>query len=192
MRKLTIILIGLLNYTLTIGQTYSSIISDIEIYDFMNWMTVNEKKYGEEPILKRKQIYYKILDWETRNFIKGSITLDDEEDLFILDDEYLYNQEIDTIFKEQDKDYLFQQFTTIKDSIWHKSFSKSKLITDNKQKRPNRYYYSIPLFSLDKNFVIIHIKYYCGRLCAYGGYYVYKRLDKKRWIFITAVNTWIS
>lgn len=194
MKTLAIILIGFLSYALATGQTYSSVISDKEIYDFLNWMTVNDKKCSEEPKLKRKQIDYKILSWDTANFMIKDTTLIDEYSFFSIEGQYLYKKRsgTDTIFKQQDRDFLFRQFTAIKDSIWHDSFSKSKLHTNNKQTRPNIYGYSIPLFSHDKNYVIIHRVYYCGDVCAYGGYYVYRRIGEKEWVFVTAVNTWIS
>lgn len=40
-----------LNY----GQTYSSLTTDKEIYDFLNWLTKNEKKFDEAPFLKKKK-----------------------------------------------------------------------------------------------------------------------------------------
>lgn len=193
-RKLTLILFGFLNMTFAIGQTYSSVTSDKEIYDFLNWMTVNDRKYGEEPKLKRKQISYKILSWDTTNFRAKDTALINKYPNFSLDHQYIYQKRggTDTIFQQKDRDFLFKQFTAIKDTIWHDKFSKSKFLTSKKQKKPNRYYYSIPLFSVDKKYVIIHRQYYCGSLCAYGGYYVYRRLDNNKWEYVTAVNTWIS
>jgi hypothetical protein len=107
---------------------------------------------------------------------------------------YLYQKQggLDTIFKQIDRTFIYKQFTAIKDTIWHEKFSKSKLLTGQKQRRTNKYYYSIPLFSMDKKYVIIYRKYYCGDECAYGGYYVYRRLEPNKWEYITAVNTWIS
>lgn len=194
MKKMVVILFGLLSYTYSTGQTYSSVISDKEIYDFLNWMTVNDKKYSEEPKLKRKQIYFKILSWDTANFTIKDTTLIEEYPFFSMEGQYLYKRQsgTDTIFQQQDRDYLFRQFSGIKDSVWHHSFSQSKLLTNSKQIRPNRYFYSIPLFSLDKNYVIVQRVYYCGDVCAYGGYYVYRRIGKDGWVFVTAVNTWMS
>lgn len=194
LRKLTIILIGIIKFSFAIGQTYSSVTSDKEIYDFLNWMTANDKKYREEPKLKRKNIYYKILSWDTANFIAKDTVLINKYPHFSLDYQYLYQRRggTDTIFRQQDRELLFKQFTAIKDTIWHNKFSKSKLLKDKQQKKLNRYYYSIPLFTADKKYVIIHRQYYCGNLCAHGGYYVYRRLANNKWEYLTAVNTWIS
>ena len=194
LRKLTLLLIGILNFTLATGQTYSSVTSDQEIYDFLNWMTVNDSKYGEETKLKRKHIHYKILGWDTANFIIKDTALNNQFQFFSIEGGYLYQRHggTDTIFKQQDRDFIFKQFTAIKDTVWHDKFSKSKLLTNKKQKRPDRYYYSIPLFSVDRKYVIIHRIYHCGSLCAHGGYYVYRRLENNKWEYVTAVNTWIS
>jgi hypothetical protein len=191
MKKLTIILIGLLTYILAIGQTYSSITSDKEIYDFLNWVTINNKKNYRESKLRRKQICYKIFNWDESIFFTDTIQINNKQ--ILTNFFYLYKAEYggDTIFNQQDKDFIFQQFTAIKDSIWHKSFSNSRLRTHPK-KRPNRYYYSIPLFSIDKNYVVVVMEYYCGNECAYGGYYVYQRISEKKWKFVTILLPWIS
>lgn len=194
LRKLTLILILFLNCKFAVGQTYSSVTSDKEIYDFLNWMTVNDGKYEEEPKLKRKHIYHKILSWETENFITKDTALINQDQFFSIDGSYIYqrNGGTDTIFNQQDRDFIFKQFKAIKDTVWHHKFSKSKLLTTKKQKRPNRYYYSIPLFSVDRKYVIIYRKYFCGDECAYGGYYVYRRVGNNKWEYLTAVNTWMS
>ena len=88
-RKLTLILIGFLNITIAIGQTYSSVTSDKEIYDFLNWMTLNDRKYGEEPKLKRKHIYHKILSWDTTNFITKDTALIKQYQYLSIDGRYL-------------------------------------------------------------------------------------------------------
>ncbi len=173
-----------MNFTSVTGQTYSSLTTDKEIYDFLNWMTINDKKHRESPIFRRKQIYVEILSWDSSNFV-----LNEGNAGF-----YLFKSRggTDTLFKQDDRDFLYNQFLAIKDSVWHSKFSNSKLLTNKEQKKPNRYYYSIPLFSVDKNMVIVRRTYYCGNLCAYGGYYVYRRLGNNKWEYVTAVNTWIS
>jgi len=193
------------------GSSYSSVISDNEIYEFLNWMTIkNEDEYFEEPI--GRKVYYKIVKWDMENFIpKEEITININKNLFFrlfrrkeykaqllnfLEDvrsfDYLYDSKsgTDTIFKQEDRDFIFLQFTSMKDSIWHSSFSNSELVTTKELNYVR--YYSIPLFSLDRNYVIIYRSYHCGSLCAYGGYYVYRRIDKNNWVFVTSVNTWIS
>lgn len=194
MKKPILILIGFLNISFAFGQTYSTVISDQEIYEFLNWMNVNNRKYNEEPRLKQKNISQKILGWEAENFAREDTAQIPKHHIFSADGPYLYQSYCgtDTLFKQDDRDFIFSQFTGIKDSIWDTQFSEAKLLKSKNQKRPNRYYYSIPLFSLDKKYVIIQMEYYSGSLCAHGGYYVYRRLDNNGWEYVTAIITWVS
>lgn len=172
----------------SIGQTYSSIITDKEIYDFLNWLTLTEKKYDEEPRIKQKKIFYKIISWDTTRFpFKDTIKSSYIDSLFR--NFYIKGKGLDEIFMQANREFYFNQNVAIKDTIWHQRFDKSRLIKN--KICPNRYYYSIPLFSLDKKIVIINKIYYCGSECAYGGYYIYKKVDNDKWEFITA-QTWES
>lgn len=189
-----IFLTGLFCPNCILGQTYSTVITDKEIYNFLNWMTQSEKKYSEEPRLKFKQIFYRMITWDTANFIAKDTALLNKYPYFDLDDKFLFQRSsgTDTIFKHADRTFLFQQYNAIKDSVWHQPFAGSKLLKDKNQKMPNRYYYSIPLFSLDRKYVILRRHYYCGNLCAYGGYYIYKRIAENKWEYVTSIHTWIS
>lgn len=192
MQKRTFILtILILIGDLSFGQTYSSLTTDKEIYAFLNWMTKTEKKYDEAPFLKRKNIYYKMSSWDTANFVwTGTIKNSNSE----LDHQYLFKKKggSDTIFKTVDRAFLLQQYFSIKDSIWHNRFKNSKLTKNKRQIKPNRYYYSVPLFSVDKNYVVVRKTYYCGSLCAYFGYYIYRKIDKVSWELVTCVNCGMS
>jgi hypothetical protein len=175
---------------LTFGQTYSSLTTDKEIYDFLNWMTRTEKKYDEEPFLSRKIINNEISSWHKFNFIKS----DTINNYSVFDRQYLFSKQTvsDTIFNTSDSEFLLQQFLAIKDSVWHNRFQNSKLLKSKNQLIPNRYYYSIPLFSIDKKYVLVHKIYYCGRLCGYLGYYIYKKISNSRWEFMTCIRCGIS
>jgi hypothetical protein len=193
MKSATIILLCFFVFAFAKGQTYSSEISDKEIYDFLNWMTKNSGRNYEEPKLSMKHISYFIMSWDTANFIAKDTALIKKYPY--MDMQYIYRHEegLDTMFSQYDRDYLFKQFTSIKDTIWHNKFSNSTLHFKRKQVRVNIYYYSIPLFSADKNYVIVRQNYYCGSLCANGGYHVFRWLGgKKKWEYVTSVNTWMS
>jgi hypothetical protein len=187
-------LFGIFCSQFVIGQTYSTLISDKEIYDFLNYITKTDKKHREEPFLKCKQIYYKIHSWDSANFKLKDTAFNNKFPFYESESQYLFykGKGVDTMFKQEDRAFIFNQFTSIKDSIWHDPFCHSKLLKDKNQKRPNRYYYSIPLFSIDNNYVVIAMSYYCGSLCAYGGYYIYKKIGKNRWEYVVAINTWVS
>lgn len=195
LRRILIISLLFFNYSTLNAQTYSNLIDDEEIYDFLNWMTANGSRYSEETPKGARQIFHKILSWDSTNFIQATtdtIFINGAPD-FSFDFNYLYKkkQGTDTIFKQEDRDFIFKQFDAIKDSVWHKGCSASNLVT-KKKKKPNEYHYSIPLFSKGRSHVIVRQVYYCGNRCAYGGYYVYRKLDDKRWEFVTVVNAWMS
>ena len=154
-------------------------------------MTKTEKKYDEEPLLKRKNIYYKMSSWDTANFV-WTDTIKNPYSEF--DRQYLFKKRggSDTIFKTADRKYLLQQYFAINDTIWHNGFKNSKLTKNKNQVRHNRYYYSVPLFSVDKNYVVVRKTYYCGSLCAYFGYYIYRKKDKDNWEFMTCINCGMS
>jgi hypothetical protein len=169
------------------AQTYSSTTSDKEIYEFLNYITQNEKKHGEESLFQKKRVHYRIDSWDSTNFIRDTSKYESWDSW-----NYLFKREtaMDSIFSKSDKDYFFQQFLGVKDSVWHKEFSHSKLV--KQQVKPNRYYYSVPLFSLDKQYVMVKKEYYCGSLCAYGGVYVYARDGKSGWRLLMVLNSWMS
>jgi hypothetical protein len=50
---------------------------------------------------------------------------------------------------------------------------------------------AMPLFSKDRSTVIIKIGYYCGRLSAEGGTYIYKKKNGK-WVLIKTLDEWES
>ena len=193
-------------YKLTVNQTYSYLINDEEIYSFLDWLTTNEGINNIHfNVPNPKKIVNEMLMWEISNFIPQETYIPKNKNLFFrlisrlkrqeyfLDfDKYIYDSKkgTDTIFKEQDRDFLFLQFVAIKDTIWYNTFSESELVT--REEKLYIHYFSIPLFSIDKNYVIIELYYYCGTECAWGGYYVYRRLDNNNWKYITTVHQWES
>ena len=155
----------------------------------MNSLIKSDKREEEDSKFKRRRIANKIMQWDSSNFISKNKNPTDQ---FIDEYYYIYRPKyIDTTFKQVDKDFIFKQFVTVKDSIWRHGFPYSKLISAKKQKRARRYYYTIPLFSVDKQTVIIMKEFYCGDLCAYGGTYIYKKSGDK-WKLFAALNKWMS
>jgi hypothetical protein len=194
MKKFLVLTIFFFTFSFIYGQTYSTVTSDKEIYDFLNWLTANNRKFREEPKLKRKQIFNTILPWDTASFIMKDTARINKYPEFNLDYMYLYNRKsgTDTIFKQLDRDFLYKQLKAVKDTIWHEKFFKSLLLTDLEEKSLNGRYYSVPLFSIDKKYVVIQRVYVCGNECAYGGYFVYKRIKNKKWVYVTTAKAWMS
>ncbi len=194
MRNLLCIIFGFLPLTFAFGQTYSSLTSDEEMYAFLKWMTVHDRKHVDKPTWKRKHITTNILPWEIANFLLPESAGVNQREFINIDSRYLYKSRggTDTLFNQQDRDFMFQQFTAMKDTVWQAKFSYLTHLTSKKQASLKTYCYSIPLFSVDKTYVIIQKHFHCGNMCIEGGYYVYRRLNDKHWEFVTAVNTWIS
>jgi len=173
-------------------HTYSSVISDEEIYDFLNWMTSNDKKSEIKFLKNNKKVSAKILSWDTANFISkyaGQYDISHLEP----DNKYLFKKSsgLDTLFTQSERDYFIQQFFAIKDSVWHKGMDGKKMIPIKKKDYSDVNYYSVPIFSRNKEYVLIYKVYTCGYGCAYGKYYLYK-YDIDRWRFLMSLNPWNS
>lgn len=173
------------------AQTYSSLIEDKEIYSFLNWLTKSEKRPYGEPKLKRKEIYYEISKWDSASFIVKDTALQAKYPFFDLDMRYIYKHSlgVDTLLNRQDRSFLFEQFSAIRDTVWHTPFNHSKLLLNRNQKRPNRHYYSVPLFSVDRKYVIVNSAYVCGGLCAYMGIYLYQRIGTDEWKYLLTIHS---
>lgn len=172
--------------------TYSTQVSDKEIYDFLNWMTHNDGKSEIKFLKNNKKVSVKILPWDTANFVSKYVG---EYDISHLepDNKYLFKKSsgLDTLFTQVDRDYFLEQFISIKDSVWHKGMSGKKMLSLKKKDYNDVNYYSVPLFSRNREYAIIYKVYTCGYECAYGKYYLYK-YDKDRWKFLMSVNPWTS
>ena len=190
MKTVTLIFAFVFAEFISVGQTYSSMIKDKEIYEFLDWLATNEKKLSEEPEGEIKIISYQIEPWDSALLLPLDMAIKYHVKY---PKRYLFNEEhVDTIFSIKEQKYLFKQFTSIKDTIWQRSFDNSKLWDGKEQERENRHYYSVPLYSRDRKYVLICKLYYCGNVCGYIGYYIYKRIDKKMWKGVRALRTRIS
>lgn len=187
MKKIVFILFLLLSQVFCFGQTYNDIVSDREIASFLIWEVNSTEGYPEEPWLSSKRrISHTILKWDSLNFICSDTLSKIEKNLL-----YLFKEEnkLDTIF---DAEYLLKQFNSCKDVTWKIEVPNTIMTSRRVRKRPNRYYYSVPLFSKDRKYVIVKRVYLCGSLCAYGGYFIYKKVDKSSWKLVKIVNMWVS
>jgi len=174
---------------ISIGQTYSSIVSDSAILSFMEWEVKNGKKYREGGKLRiTKKARIKIKKYDTTDFIlPDSIDWRDWQYDFCL---FNRNNELDSIFSDAEKDALFIQYTSILDTVWTHKIKGARW---RKWKNPkNTYSYALPLFSSNGQYVLIRKSFYCGNLCAYGGVYLYRKTEDESWELIKIMNGWIS
>jgi hypothetical protein len=175
-----------------LSQTYSSVISDEEIKSFFEWEISSTDSYSEESFFSiKRKISSEISKWDSLNFIKPD-SLDEND--FSVRFLYLYQNmnSLDSILKSEDKDFFLQQFSAVGDSIWRFTIPRSKFINTKSKTHFTGYHYSIPLFSKNKNIVIIKKVFGCGSLCAYGGYYIYEKTDNNSWRLLKVINSWMS
>ncbi len=170
MDRLIFILL-LLSSSFVLSQNFSSIISDKQINEFIEWeLKTNSKK---------NKIYYKIEEWtdrfSQRNFSNSL--------------QFLFTKEnkLDTIFSKTDRGFLIDQKNSINQTEWKSDFENGKI----SKKRRKRYIYSIPLFSKDRNFVLIYKEYWIGRENANGCYYLYRK-KKVDWELVRTYICWMS
>ena len=180
----TILIICIFSRQLSYAQTYSSEISDSEIYNFLDWLSCSEKKHDKEPKLKPKHVSFIIRPWSAEFLSQADPTTHEFEST-----RYLFKEKVaDSIFTGKEKEYLIKQFSAIKDTVWHQAFDGSVLKGEYKEGEKSRInYYSVPLFSSDKNHVIISRLYYGGAFLLQSGFYIYKRIDKNKWEFVKKI-----
>jgi hypothetical protein len=102
----------------------------------------------------------------------------------------LYLSEQNSLFSKSDIEYIFKQNRTDKDFRLDACLQGKELIS------PKEHILSVnsikaPIFTLDKEIVIIGFSYYCGGLCGSGGTYVYKKVNGT-WQKIITLMEWIS
>ena len=173
-------------------QTYSSVISDKEIYDFVNTLIKTDKDRISKNVFKNISVSPEILQhWDSINFVRPKTAENFQKQLTENIDYIFWGKQIDSLLNETYRKFMSEQFKSFKDTIWHQPFSGTRL-ESKKQKKPDRYYFSLPVFSVDKTVAIIYFSNYCGELCGFGGYYIYKKKTDNKWTFITAIGHWIS
>jgi hypothetical protein len=158
------------------GQTYSSVIPDKEIIGFMNWKfnSIDTMRYAHVP-----KEYCKFLNkiWKWRpahfEFDSSSFFREDKDRYYIYNDE---NRWLDTILNSQDRNFIIQQskYDTTKTTKW--------LIKTPKNRRAKRgydYYFTLPLFSVDKNYVLLKEIHCCRveQITAESKIILYKKTD---------------
>ncbi len=157
----------LLHFSAGFCQTYSDIVPDKEIIDFIE---------QNEKVLGKRILSPEIYSWSVCELIEN------KNDCWI--DAYLMKQN-DTILTKQDLEYFNKQ----NDSFIIKKQDKFEHIDDKFPKHFN--YISIPLSSEDKSLAVIKIGHFCGDECGSGGILIF-RFIKGKWEKIDFRNTWLS
>jgi len=201
MRQLIYILIfiGLTKYSYS--QTYSAIVSDSIIENFIVWEIDNTDKYYYDQKLWKKRIEERIIHWEealidhilSQAYIPNSF--ENQFEIMIMQDKnYSRNsnkvlKSIPELFDKKDVEYLKMQFeNTQRNIVWEFNSKKSNL----KKKPKNKYYtYSIPLFNKSHTIAILYKVFYCGSLCASGDLNIYVK-ESGKWKLYKSIGCWMS
>jgi len=141
------------------AQTYSSLTTDEEIENFINWYVSDSsiprsKKYFDKNILPIKRGYFTTSNSKSI----GSIY-------------FLNSKFLDSIFTASDKNFFIQQIDSIKTEEWRisKLHFKKKI-----RKQETASLISIPIFSLNRAYAIIQLSRSCSQTYSCVGVYLYK------------------
>jgi len=181
------------------GQTYNKVITDNQYSNFFDELRKNKN-------LDIDKVNQKIISWK-RSDIYGI----DDTTYFIghtFGRGVLENDSVQKYFSKNDMVFIEEQFEKINDSLWQEKDFKSFNLIDTsgirkiheysmrkmRIKRNNyAYSFSMPIYSLDRNFVIIQIDYYCGFMCSEQCIHIYQRKpDGKSWKEVTKWGCWAT
>jgi hypothetical protein len=206
------------------AQTYSSLIKDKEIHDFLNWLIRNEKISTEEDTEPEARIVLdRIGSWDTtliQSWNPGyrqksdslrhskpytKITTDTlmiGGQVLVLSDTLwrpaftrivnMLPEAVDSLFMGSEREFLKQQLGAFKGSAWHGNFTDASL-TDSIKKDSIVRCYAVPLFSRDRQYVMVSRIDYCSLpMCASGSVDVYRRISEGKWEYVANLATWFS
>ena len=169
------------------AQKYSSVIKDIAITNFMIWLFKSDTSFKAS-----RQVDNDILKLLSNNFIYAdSSTLNN----------YKFSQNIFSktnnltqYFNKNDASYFVRQINQQRKDKWQLKIKGIKLF-DTIELVNNRvdkvlFSYSLPLFSVDKKYVIIIEAFFCGLVCGGGEYNLYERQTDISWKKIMPFNQW--
>jgi len=187
-RTIAILFLLMLSGT-TQSQTYSSIVPDNEIYDFLNWLTKHGDRCTENRLFRRVRISQNMDNWTPNNFFQKDTVFSNSN----YDNDFLFEKGsvADSLFSQTDRESMYQQFVAQKDPVWKRRFKGAVFAKKGKSNRA-KIFYSIPLFSLDRNYALVKMCCYSGELNAFGGYFIYRKMGNHRWKFVEGIDAWQS
>ena len=185
--KTNILILFLFLSSCTVAQTYSSAVTDQEIYTFLNWLTIHSPKPSKDSISEPRMVLEGITRWDSSNIYLPNGSGDSKVKYRF---QYIFKTDVcvDFLFQSSDISYFQHQFQSIKDSIWHKSMNQSWIIHQNE--RSTYFTYSIPFFTADRKFVIVKVDFH-NHLFGSGGFDIYQKIGKDSWKFICRLYPWI-
>ncbi len=194
--KLLLFILAFLTSPFLYSQKYSSVINDKEIIEFMNWLLTKDSIKTninlDNKLIPNKNLVYGTLDtakypmFETWNIFNK-------------------RNRLDSFLNQNDGDFFIKQVEGQKLMRWDHQFPNYTLITYPKNTKDKKYNmrildslnrlyntvwaYSLPIFSVDKQKVIIIERFYCGIVCGGGSFNLYERKGEI-WKKLREFNYW--
>jgi hypothetical protein len=178
----------LFNFYLVVnGQNYSKVISDGEIRTFFAELQSNKS-------LKIDKVDQIPIRWSDLDLVDQ---IDSSSDL-LWGPTALSHDSVQKYLDSNDIRFVVDQVFASENFIWRKSDFRSFSLIDTvgvaliykKSKKKGRgrnnycYSFSLPLFSRNKQFVLLRQKYLCGFLCMTECIYFYRKTKNNKWILI--------
>jgi hypothetical protein len=176
----------LLSFSLNVfSQTYSSIIKDSVIDDFIKAEFIKDSNYPKRFYHHSKRIYDKPVAWSEADWDNNDINWDslNFENIFFSIRDSLKNH-----FTKNDIEYFKDQYNNQIIVNWNVRCKKIRFL---KKPKSDYYQYTIPLFSKDLKTALFYEYYFCGPVCAYSAIWIYKK-DGEKWIRQRYLIGWMS
>jgi len=159
----------------TFGQTYSTIVTDIEIINFINSQAKGNysqkiNSWKLEEVYQPDSVLGKLKPWK-------NLTLSEKR---INSFTYGVAPLLNDFLNITDFEFIKEQIAGLQVKEWQtvKEIKKTKKPEHSKDEY---YIYSVPLFSKDKNYAILKTDFYCGNLCGWSCIEVYKKAENGQW-----------
>ncbi len=153
----------------------------------MTWLLKSDSSFKairhvDNDIIQLNYLDFIYLDKESRNNYQNARNI------------FATRNKLEEYFNVLDANYFVDQIKRQRKYKWNLKLEEI-ILFDTIQLVDNRvdkvlFSYSLPLFSVDNNYVIIIEAFYCGLLCGGGVYNVYQRLSDNSWKKIKQLNQW--
>ena len=175
-------MIAFLSFSQSKINTYNSIVSDSIINSFVQDIIRHSEsfRFGRIKNLQRKIVNLNEVDWSYEALMTDN---NHEEEAELLIDRL---SQYDTIFNQQDFDFIKNQLIKPTNSEWNKS-TFPKILSNSKK----AYEFSIPYFSKDLMIAIFWISKYRSPQNSWGNLSIYQYKDGK-WELLIYIDGFIS
>lgn len=170
------------------AQPYSRLIPDSSINQFMNWYFTRHDTLSEKRLVKPEIILLRENEFSYPDSTGWN-------DVSFLNNVFVRLRTSDKIFSRTDADYFVRQIKSIRRSQWKlktKAIRYADPASEDDPLHPVKTYfsYSIPLFTEDRQYVILVRSFYCGLVCGGGGYVIFHKHSDGNWQEIKEYSSW--